>query len=72
MIKLYLKGKTLQEYDLRLVDKTGKVLDQKGIDYRDLSLDMKKYNYGTYFIEVVQKGTNKRRIFRIIKSSKNN
>ena len=34
--------------------------------------DMKKYNYGTYFIEVVQKGTNKRRIFRIIKSSKNN
>ena len=60
------------EYDIRLVDKTGKVLDQKGIDYRDLSLDMKKYNYGTYFIEVVQKGTNKRRIFRIIKSSKNN
>ena len=34
------------EYDLRLVDKTGKVLDQKG--------------------------TNKRSIFRIIKSSKNN
>ena len=60
------------KYDIRLVDKTGKVLDQKGIDYRDLSLDMKKYNYGTYFIEVVQKGTNKRRIFRIIKSSKNN
>ena len=30
------------EYDIRLVDKTGKVLDQKGIDYRDLSLDMKK------------------------------
>ena len=43
---------------------------EKKLDYKDLSVDMSKYNYGTYFIEVVENGTYKRKVFSIIKSSK--
>ena len=68
--KILFKGEDpMGEYNIRLVDKTGKVLLEKRMIYNDLSLDMSKYNYGTYFIEVVESGTNKRRIFSIIKSS---
>ena len=68
--KVLFKGEDpMGEYNIRLVDKTGKVLLEKRMNYNDLSLDMSKYNYGTYFIEVVESGTNKRRIFSIIKSS---
>ena len=57
------------EYNIRLVDKTGKVLLEKRMNYNDLSIDMSKYNFGTYFIEVIESGSNKRRVFSIIKSS---
>lgn len=68
--KVLFKGEDpMGEYNIRLVDKTGKVLLEKRMNYNDLSVDMSKYNYGTYFIEVVESGTNKRRIFSIIKSS---
>ena len=68
--KVLFKGEDpMGEYHIRLVDKMGKVLFEKKLDYKDLSVDMSKYNYGTYFIEVVESGTYKRRVFSIIKSS---
>ena len=61
--KVLFKGEDpMGEYNIRLVDKTGKVLLEKRMNYNDLSVDMSKYNYGTYFIAVVESGTNKRRI----------
>jgi len=68
--KVLFKGEDpMGEYNIRLVDKTGKVLLEKRMNYNDLSVDMSKYNYGTYFIEVIESGSNKRRVFSIIKSS---
>ncbi len=68
--KVLFKGEDpMGEYNIRLVDKTGKILLEKRMNYNDLSVDMSKYNYGTYFIEVIENGSNKRKIFSIIKSS---
>ena len=68
--KVLFKGEDpMGEYNIRLVDKTGKVLLERRMNYNDLSVDMSKYNYGTYFIEVIESGSNKRRVFSIIKSS---
>jgi len=68
--KVLFKGEDpMGEYNIRLVDKTGKILLEKRMNYNDLSVDMSKYNFGTYFIEVIESGSNKRRVFSIIKSS---
>ena len=57
-------------YHIRVVDKLGKVLEQKSIPFQDIFLDMEKYNNGTYFVEVVEDKTGKRKIFNIVKSQK--
>ena len=56
-------------YHIRLVDKLGRVLEQKSVPAVDLELEMSKYNNGTYLIEVIEDNTEKRRIFNIIKTS---
>ena len=56
-------------YHIRLVDKLGRVLEQKSVPAVDLEVEMSKYNNGTYLIEVVEDNTEKRRIFNIIKTS---
>ena len=43
--KVLFKGEDpMGEYNIRLVDKTGKVLLEKRMNYNDLSVDMSKYN----------------------------
>ena len=56
-------------YHIRLVDKLGRVLEQKSVPAVDLEFEMSKYNNGTYLIEVIEDNTEKRRIFNIIKTS---
>ena len=57
--KVLFKGEDpMGEYNIRLVDKTGKVLLERRMNYNDLSVDMSKYNYGTYFIEIIEKFNN--------------
>ena len=57
-------------YHVRVVDKLGRVLEQKSVNSADLVIEMRKYNNGTYLIEVVEEDTGKRKIFNIIKSIK--
>ena len=56
-------------YHIRLVDKLGRVLEQKSVPAVDLELEMSKYNNGSFLIEVIEDNTEKRRIFNIIKTS---
>ena len=55
-------------YHIRVVDKLGRVLEQKTMPFQEFVLEMGKYNNGTYLIEVVEDKTGKRKIFNIVKS----
>ena len=55
-------------YHVRVVDKLGRVLEQKSFPYQDLVLEMSRYENGTYLVEVVEDDSGKRKIFNIIKS----
>ena len=57
-------------YHIRIVDKLGRVLEQKSIPFQEFILEMGRYNNGTYLIEVVEDKTGKRKIFNIVKSQK--
>ena len=57
-------------YHVRVVDKQGRVLEQKSVNSTDLMIEMRKYNNGTYIVEVVEEDTGKRKIFNIIKTIK--
>ena len=57
-------------YHVRVVDKLGRVLEQKSVNSTDLVIEMQKYNNGTYLVEVVEEDTGKRKIFNIIKTIK--
>ena len=57
-------------YHIRVVDKLGKVLEQKSMSFQELIIKMGRYNNGTYIIEVVEDKTGKRKIFNIVKSQK--
>ena len=57
-------------YHVRVVDKQGRVLEQKSVNSIDLMIEMRKYNNGTYIVEVVEEDTGKRKIFNIIKTIK--
>ena len=56
-------------YHLRVVDKLGRVLDQKSVPAAKLEVEMGRYNNGSYLIEVVEDKSEKRVIFNIVKSS---
>ncbi len=56
-------------YHLRLVDKLGRVLEQKSVSSDQLEVEMGRYNNGSYLIEVVEDRSEKRVIFNIVKSS---
>ena len=57
-------------YHVRVVDKQGRVLEQKSVNSTDLMIEMRKYNNGTYIVEVVEEDTGKRKIFNIINTIK--
>ena len=63
-------GDPVGTYHIRVVDKLGRVLEQKSLPFSDLTLEMKKYNNGSYIIEVIEDKTGKRKIFNIIKSQR--
>ena len=56
-------------YHLRLVDKLGRVLEQKSVQASELDLEMGRYTNGSYLIEVIENKSDKRVIFNIVKSS---
>ena len=56
-------------YHLRLVDKLGRVLEQKSVPSDQLEIEMGRYNNGSYLIEVVEDRSERRVIFNIVKSS---
>ena len=56
-------------YHIRLVDKLGRVLDQKSVPAAKLEVEMGRYTNGSYLIEVVEDRSERRVIFNIIKSS---
>ena len=57
-------------YHIRVVDKLGRVLEQKSIPFQEFILEMGRYNNGTYLIEVMEDRTGKKKIFNIVKSQK--
>tara|TARA_B100000131_G_C17959409_1_gene549781 strand:+ start:29 stop:505 length:477 start_codon:yes stop_codon:yes gene_type:complete len=57
-------------YHIRVVDKSGRILEQKSIPFQGFVLEMQKYNNGTYLVEVVEDKSGKRKIFNIVKSQK--
>ena len=61
-------GDPLGIYHVRVVDKLGRVLEQKSVNSTDLVIEMQKYNNGTHLVEVVEEDTGKRKIFNIIKT----
>ena len=66
---LFKGGDPTGTYHLRLVDKLGRVLEQKSVPSDQLELEMGRYNNGSYLIEVVEDKSEKRVIFNIVKSS---
>ena len=66
---LFKGGDPTGTYHLRLVDKLGRVLEQKSVPSNQLELEMGKYNNGSYLIEVVEDKSEKRVIFNIVKTS---
>jgi hypothetical protein len=56
-------------YHLRLVDKLGRVLEQKSVQPSELQLEMGRYTNGSYLIELVEDKSERRVIFNIVKSS---
>ncbi len=63
-------GDPIGTYHIRVVDKLGRVLEQKSMPFQEFVLEMGRYNNGTYLIEVVEDKTGKRKIFNIVKSQK--
>ena len=63
-------GDPVSIYHIRVVDKLGRVLEQKSISFQELIIEMGRYNNGTYLIEVVEDRTGKTKIFNIVKSQK--
>ena len=53
-----------------MIDKLGRVLEEKSLPYEDLFLEMTRYENGTYLVEVVENETGKRKIFNIVKTQK--
>ena len=66
---LFKGGDPTGTYHLRLVDKLGRVLDQKSVPAAKLEVEMGRYTNGSYLIEVVEDRSERRVIFNIIKSS---
>ena len=66
---LFKGGDPTGTYHLRLVDKLGRVLEQKSVPSDQLEIEMGKYNNGSYLIEVVEDKSEKRVIFNIVKTS---
>ena len=66
---LFNGGDPTGTYHLRLVDKLGRVLEQKSVPSDQLELEMGRYNNGSYLIEVVEDKSEKRVIFNIVKTS---
>ena len=54
-------------YHIRLVDKLGRVLDQKSVPAAKLEVEMGRYTNGSYLIEVVEDRSERRVIFNIVK-----
>ena len=54
-------------YHIRLVDKLGRVLDQKSVPAGKLEVEMGRYTNGSYLIEVVEDRSERRVIFNIVK-----
>ncbi len=63
-------GDPVGTYHIRVVDKLGRVLEQKSVPFSDLTLEMKKYNNGSYIVEVIEDKSGKRKIFNIVKSQR--
>ena len=63
-------GDPIGIYHIRVVDKLGRVLEQKSVTSTELEIEMLRYNSGTYLVEVVEEDTGKRKIFNIIKRIK--
>ena len=66
---LFKGGDPTGTYHLRLVDKLGRVLEQKSVQASELELEMGRYTNGSYLIEVIENKSEKRVIFNIVKSS---
>ena len=56
-------------YHIRLVDKLGRVLDQKSVPAGKLEVEMGRYTNGSYLIEVVEDRSERRVIFNIVKGA---
>ena len=56
-------------YHIRLVDKLGRVLDQKSVPAAKLEVEMGRYTNGSYLIEVVEDRSERRVIFNIVKGA---
>ena len=67
---LFKGGDPTGTYHLRLVDKLGRVLEQKSVQASELELEMGRYTNGSYLIEVIENKSEKRVIFNIVKTSK--
>ena len=68
--KVFFKGgDPTGTYHIRLVDKLGRVLDQRSVPAVKLEVEMGRYTNGSYLIEVVEDRSERRVIFNIIKSS---
>ena len=66
---LFKGGDPTGTYHLRLVDKLGRVLEQKSVPSDQLEIEMGMYTNGSYLIEVIENKSDKRVIFNIVKSS---
>ena len=66
---LFKGGDPTGTYHLRLVDKLGRVLEQKSVHASELELEMGRYTNGSYLIEVIENKSEKRVIFNIVKTS---
>ena len=66
---LFKGGDPTGTYHLRLVDKQGRVLEQKSVQASELELEMGRYTNGSYLIEVIENKSEKRVIFNIVKTS---
>ena len=63
-------GDPVGTYHIRVVDKLGRVLEQKTVPFSDLTLEMKKYNNGSYIVEVIEDKSGRSKIFNIVKSQR--
>ena len=66
---LFKGGDPTGTYHLRLVDKLGRVLEQKSVPSDQLEIEMGRYTNGSYLIEVIENKSDKRVTFNIVKSS---